>query len=243
VLSIPLRRQIVYDASLFPVETMRITELRLRPSAWFGGAFSSTISNLQINLSTTSVEPDHLNATFAQNVGPDEVVVFQGPLIVSSGFVGPMYGPKEFDIIIPLSTPFVYDPGRGNLLVDIRNASGSSATHVDTGTRTDDGASCAFATSADATVSTGVNSGAEVFQIVYTQISNLQVGITNVSGSGRTLALTFNGPAGNYAIEASTNLMDWVTLTNIVDMTGQVRMTDPAINSLRWRFYRARLAP
>ncbi len=173
LLNTPLRHQIVYDDSLFPVELMRITELRLRPSAAFGRAFTATISNLQINLSTTSIEPDHLNGTFAQNVGPDEVVVFQGSLAVSSRFVGPANGPKEFDIIIPLTTPFLYDPRRGNLLIDFRNFSGSSATFVDIGQETDDGASRLYATSAHATSYTGVDSGAEVFQIVYTPQSGV----------------------------------------------------------------------
>src|SRR5688572_958558 len=133
LLNTPLRYQIVYDDLLFPVEVMRITELRMRPSAAFGRAFTATIANLQINLSTTSIEPDRLNGTFAQNVGTDDTVVFQGSLTVSSRFVGPANGPKEFDIIIPLTTPFLYDPSRGNLLIDFRNVSGSSATHVDIG--------------------------------------------------------------------------------------------------------------
>ena len=169
LLSTQLRYQIVYNDSLFPVEIMRITELRLRPSARSGRAFTATIPNLQINLSTTSVEPDHLNGTFAQNVGTNDTVVFQGPLTVSSRFVGPANGPKEFDIIIPLTTPFLYDPSHGNLLIDFRNASGSSATYVDLGSQTDDGASRVFATSVGASSSTGADSGAEAFQIVYSK--------------------------------------------------------------------------
>lgn len=167
LLNTPMRDQIVYDASLFPAVTMTIMELRLRPNARTGRAFTATIPNLQINLSTTGIEPDHLRGTFAQNVGTNDTVVFQGPLTVSSGFAGPVNGPKEFDIIIPLSTPFLYDPSRGNLLIDFRNASGSSATYVDLGSHADDGASRLFAMSANATLSTGADSGAEVFQIVY----------------------------------------------------------------------------
>jgi hypothetical protein len=166
LLNTPLRHQIVYDNSLFPVEIMRLGELRLRPSALSGSAFTATIPNLQINLSTTSQEPNYLSSTFAQNVGADEAVVFQGPLTVSSRFVGPTNGPKEFDIIIPLTTPFMYDPTRGNLLIDFRNTSGSSATYVDLGSQQIDGASRVFAT-VNATSSTGADSAAEVFQIIY----------------------------------------------------------------------------
>src|SRR5205085_2658583 len=35
-----------------------------------------------------------------------------------------------FDIVVPLATPFIYDPAQGNLLLDIRNSSGSSASLV-----------------------------------------------------------------------------------------------------------------
>src|SRR5688572_12136899 len=206
LLNTPLRYQIVYDDALFPVEIMRITELRLRPSLAFGSAFTATISNLQINLSTTSVEPDHLNGTFAQNVGTNDTVVFQGPLTLSSQFVGPANGPKEFDIIIPLMTPFLYDPSRGNLLIDVRNASGSSAAYVDMGQPPGDGASRAFATAVNATSATRSDWGAEVFQIVYTPQTEMPPLIvtqppnrTSYSGQTLTLAVGVLGsPPLNY---------------------------------------------
>jgi len=44
-------------------------------------------------------------------------------------------------------------------------------------------------------------------------------------------------------IEGSTNLINWVTVTNIVGAVGSVRLSDPAINSLPQRFYRARFSP
>jgi hypothetical protein len=47
---------------------------------------------------------------------------------VASAFIGPAGGPKDFDIIIPLTRGFTYDPGAGDLLLEIRNFSGSSAS-------------------------------------------------------------------------------------------------------------------
>ena len=67
-----------------------------------------------------------LSTTFATNVGGDNVTVFDGPLRLSSAWVGPDGGPKEFDIVIDLATPFTYDPSRGNLLMDVRNFGGET---------------------------------------------------------------------------------------------------------------------
>src|ERR1051325_4313452 len=123
------REQTVYSATHFPADiALLITELRYRPDYATGRAFNTTIANIQINLSTTARNPDGLNSIFANNVGFDDTIVFSGALNISSQFLGPPTGPKDFDIRIPLSTPFLYNPAAGNLLVDIRNFSGSSAS-------------------------------------------------------------------------------------------------------------------
>ncbi len=126
----PSRYQQVYAASEFAssAEPELIAQILFRPDAVFGNAFSSTLPNIQINLSTTSVAPDGLSMTFANNVGSNDTVVFTGPLSLSSGDTGPIEGPKDFDIVINLSTPFLYDKSAGNLLLDIRNFVEGSAT-------------------------------------------------------------------------------------------------------------------
>jgi hypothetical protein len=120
------RYQQVYGSVEFPQQPILIRELRFRPCATYGRAFTSTVANIQFNLSTTTRNPQALSSTLAQNVGADDTVVRQGPLSLSSRFVGPVGGPKAFDMIVPLSQPFLYDPARGNLVVDIRNFSGST---------------------------------------------------------------------------------------------------------------------
>jgi Ca2+-binding RTX toxin-like protein len=104
-----------------------ITEIAVRPDAIFGTPFTVTIAAIQINLSTTGAAPDGLSLTFADNVGADDTVVFTGSLSLTSGFTGPPAGPKDFDYIIPLQTPFLYDPSAGNLLLEVRNLSGALA--------------------------------------------------------------------------------------------------------------------
>ncbi len=128
------RYQQVYDASEFtsfglPVV---ISEITFRPDAgFFGSAFSTTITSIQINLSTTSSGPDALSMTFASNVGADDTVVFSGALSLSSADTGPGGGPKDFDIVITLQTTFLFDPTAGDLLLDVRNFSGEDTTQFD----------------------------------------------------------------------------------------------------------------
>ena len=119
------RYQQVYAASEFSAATgpTLITQIAFRPDAASGGAFSTTFANVQFDLSTTSKQPNFLSANFASNVGADDRMVRSGSLTLSSAFTGPAAGPKDFDVIVTLTTPFVYDPAAGNLLLDIRKFS------------------------------------------------------------------------------------------------------------------------
>jgi hypothetical protein len=72
-----------------------------------------------------------LSPTFAANVGDDDTMVFSGSLSLSSADTGPVAGPKDFDVVITLHVPFLYDPTAGHLLLDVRNVSGGSTTPFD----------------------------------------------------------------------------------------------------------------
>jgi hypothetical protein len=118
------RYQQVYAASQFAAfggQPQLITQIAFRPATFDGGPFSTTLPNVQIDLSTTSAAPNGLSPTFAANVGANDQIVFSGPLSLSSNFTGPVNGPKDFDIVINLQSPFLYDPTKGNLLLDVRN--------------------------------------------------------------------------------------------------------------------------
>jgi hypothetical protein len=127
------RYQQVFAASAFASLTQPhlITHIAFRPDAVEGAAFSATIPDIRINLSTTSRPPDGLSGTFAENVGADDTVVFNGALPLASAFSGPEGGPKAFDIVVTLQTPFWYDPTAGNLLLDVRNFEGVATTTFD----------------------------------------------------------------------------------------------------------------
>ena len=122
-----IRYQQVFSHEEFSGSPVEITEIRFRPDIQFGTAFDATLSNVQINLSTTASPANALSTVFAENVGSDDTIVHSGSLHLSSSATGA--GPRDFDIIISLQTPFTYDPSQGNLLLDVRNFDGpSSAT-------------------------------------------------------------------------------------------------------------------
>src|SRR5438067_1042291 len=74
-----LHLQEVYGAQHFPKTGMIITELRFRPDFLYGRAFTTTVEQIQFNLSTTTRPPDFLNSIFTNNPGVDDTVVFSGP--------------------------------------------------------------------------------------------------------------------------------------------------------------------
>ena len=106
-----------------------ITEVAFRagPTAT---PFTHTVADLQVNLSTAAVTP--LSASYATNVGSDDTVVFSGALAMN--VVSAKGALRPFEIVLPLQTPFLYDPSAGDLLLDLRiidNPNGSEAKFID----------------------------------------------------------------------------------------------------------------
>lgn len=108
-----MRYQQVYAADQFQGLTGLVTQIAYRVDELAGGAFTSGPIDTEIRLSTTTAGPNNLSETFANNVGPDETLVFDGPLILSSD------GSGAFDILVDVDDSYFYD-GSGNLLVDIK---------------------------------------------------------------------------------------------------------------------------
>jgi hypothetical protein len=161
-----IRLQDCYDAILFPKGPIRIKELRFRPGTLYGGTFTSTVPNLVVSMSTTHAQPESLSANFASNFGVDKMVVFSGPIGLSSAFTS-TNGAKVFDIRIPLNSPFAYNSSEGNLLVEFKNISGSSATFIDAAGIQGDHAGRAFALGAESASASTVDTGVDVIEFIY----------------------------------------------------------------------------
>ena len=119
----PIRYQQVFGASQFSRLNLGgglINRIAFRGHGP-GVPFTGTVPQLQVNLSTTQKSPDGLSSTFADNVGSDDTQVFSGPFQSAVTFTG---DPTDFEVVINFTTPFYYDPAKGNLLLDVRNAQG-----------------------------------------------------------------------------------------------------------------------
>ena len=126
-----LREQLIYGASEFPQYPIIINDIHWRPDLANGGPITTTISNIQINLSTSPKSADQLSMTFSENVGTNNSTVFSGAMSVASSFTTLPNGTKAFDIDLSLQTSFLYDPSKGNLLLDIQNFTGCNASLYD----------------------------------------------------------------------------------------------------------------
>jgi hypothetical protein len=103
---------------------LTITQLAFRPGAQFGNAYGPvTDHGVRFDLSTTAAAPGTLSTTFANNVGPDDTVVFNGGWTNSSALANGPGNTKAFDLTLAFTAPFVYDPSKGDLLLDIRSPS------------------------------------------------------------------------------------------------------------------------
>ena len=119
-----IRYQQVYNASQFGSFGGKrlITQIAFRPDDMFGAPFNINISDLEVRLSSTAVGDDGLSTIFANNVGGDVQLVYDGAINLSSADVPGPGDTRAFDIVINLQTPFSYDPTTGlNLLLDITN--------------------------------------------------------------------------------------------------------------------------
>ncbi|WP_445192238.1 PEPxxWA-CTERM sorting domain-containing protein [Sphingomonas sp. Tas61C01] len=107
------RTQQVYASSFFTT-AQNITSLAFRSTPGFlNGA---NYANVGITLSTTNFGDETgtpLSSVFADNIGADAVSVYQGAL----SFAAPATG--GFDYVVSFMTPFLYDPTKGNLLLDV----------------------------------------------------------------------------------------------------------------------------
>ena len=105
--------QQVYSYALFS-STNTIYSLAFSSSAHGGGTDSTTLSgSASITLSTTaSLSPGSPGTWTLSNEGADKLVVYSG------AFTTAVRHNSTFDIAFEFSTPFVYNPSAGNLLVD-----------------------------------------------------------------------------------------------------------------------------
>src|SRR5437773_1785730 len=113
------RYQQVYHASQFSAVPPRgafISAIIFRPDCLKGNG-NSTLTNAQLNLSTSLKEPDHLSQVFAENVGTNHATVLGPRTVGIGGTGGGCPSGFGFGSLLVLDTPFFYNPAQGNLLM------------------------------------------------------------------------------------------------------------------------------
>ncbi len=117
-----MRYQQLYDSTSFPAITgpVLITGMRFRANGttatWTGGSWP----NVQIDLSTATVDHAAFSLTFDSNHGPDRTTVHNGSVTVQPGTGNGTTVPGPWHIAITFGVPFLYDPSSGNdLCMDV----------------------------------------------------------------------------------------------------------------------------
>ena len=100
----------IYDAPLFsgPIDIYQVAFYS------FGVLPPMTPSAVDMYLGVTSVDSADRSGVFADNITNGELLEFSGPTTATSSLRG-------YTIVLPLMSPFHYDPAAGNLLLDLKN--------------------------------------------------------------------------------------------------------------------------
>ena len=125
------RFQQIYSASFFsglgPFQSISAVAFHPRQSVFPGFIGDSvTFSNIIFSLSTTNREgnisfPNGISSDLDLNVGADLATVYSGSLTLSGQ-------PGDFDYLVNFTSPFLYRPSMGNLLLDIVIPNGATVT-------------------------------------------------------------------------------------------------------------------
>jgi hypothetical protein len=169
----------IYDSSHFtaaptPVTTpILITSLSWRADNTPIGTFTGgTHPNATVRMATAAVDWTAASTTWAANFGPDVTTVYSGPVTVNSVTVTSTAVPAPNMVTITLSTPFVYDPLAGDLVIDTEHAPsafiGGTLTAQDVMTVGVNGSRVFSSTSYPA--ANGIDNACDTIEIGYTSV-------------------------------------------------------------------------
>lgn len=114
--------QQIYTSSQFSTGPVLVTGVEFFNTQIDSGATALNSGNWAISLSTTSSDWNTIGTTYANNIGADNTLVFNGDLSQPWSFGN--------TLTIALTNPFSYDPSQGNLLMDV-NVTGASDANGD----------------------------------------------------------------------------------------------------------------
>ncbi len=118
-----IEQQTVIDPDQFPAGQIYITGFAFRAAPGLGAINFTSSGSIYFSTSpnwANSTGHPLISTTLANNVGPDNTLVFSGNnvTITAPGCAAP--GPCAFGNGIGLTTPFPYNPVKGPLLIDLK---------------------------------------------------------------------------------------------------------------------------
>jgi len=229
-----LREMTIYDASQFGELSgpSFLTQFAWRPDTTPGPSGPRSLT-LRIYASTTSRSAAGISTTFAENLGANNTLVFDGPLVWATANLPGPGNTRQFDVVFPFTTPFLYDPAVGNLVLDMQFSANGESIRFD-------------AVSGNPTINKVVNTSSsaattggfgvpEVIQFTFRAILSVRLTETN------TVLIAWPAPSTGFELQqnvglGSDNWMAVETAPATVGSERQVIVPSPEGT----RFYRLR---
>jgi hypothetical protein len=234
------RGQRLYSASSFSNMTPKagvLVRMALRADRSVTTPRTVVMRNCEVRLCTTRRGPgatSALSAQFDDNLGLDTTLVFSGDVSWATQGDGPPSGPRAFDYIFPFQRPFLYDPAKGNLLIEWRIGDCGGATPgYDAVSYTDGQTRFLVAPSPSASVAN--YSSAQVLVAQFT-VEPLQLWIRPDS-AGVNLVVT--GPPGwSGRVQRSSDHKTWADWFGLTFETTPYQTNDVSSTTRQQQYYR-----
>jgi len=233
-----VRSMRIFDASQFAALSgpSFLTQFAWRPDRILGQSGPHSV-NLRIYASTTTRSVAGLSMTFADNLGADNTLVFNGTLNWTTGNLPGPGNTRQFDIVFPCTTPFLYDPAAGNLLLDtqLSDDGQSQSITLDTEMGNPTAKEIVNTTSSTAVTATFVAPFVQVTQFTFEPPPLVTLRASQVEVCWNSISnLTYQV---QYRSDLTTNV--WSSLGNCIRSTNSTSCAyDPIVVGQPNRFYR-----
>ena len=225
----------VYDASQFGALSgpSFLTQFAYRPDRILdqSGPRSWT---LRVYASTTSRSVAGRSTTFSQNFGTNNTLVFDGTVNVTTGNLPGPGNTRQFDYVFPFTTPFLYDPAAGNLVLSLQIEGSGEAVTFDT-VSGNPAIGMVYGSPSTATTGSIGTPDPHVTQFTFEPPPLVTIRASQVEVCWNSISnLTYQV---QYRSDLTTNL--WTSLVDCIRSTNSMScIVDPVVVSQPQRFYR-----
>jgi len=229
----------IHDASQFGALSgpSFLTKFAYRPDRILDQSGPRSLT-LRIYASTTSRSAAGPSTTFAENIGTNNTLVFDGTVNLTTGNLPGPGNTRQFDYVFPFTTPFLYDPAAGNLVLDLQIVADGEAVTFDTVSAGGDPAIGRVFSFGSSTATTGEIRESHVTQLTFEPPPLVTIRASQVEVCWSSISnLTYQV---QYRSDLTTNL--WTSLGGCIRSTNSTSCVfDPIVVSQPQRFYRVLL--